>query len=162
MFAHGLANNPVEFARKVRRLESKYVLSSYDGSWARILSEPEDERMEWEIRQRGPIPTDDEWKREASRILNALTAEVTRNRKELCRILIARGLTEEEASYRAVQEKLRNGTFSFYFFLKVLVALKLDPGDVKVRLSLPSPRDVKRIREESKANESRTRGKPAR
>lgn len=104
--------------------------------------------MEWEIRQRGPIPTDEEWKREASRILNALTAEVARNRKELCRILVMRGLSEEEASYRAIQEKLRNGTFSFYFFLKVLVALKLDPGDIKVRLTLPLPREVKRIRED--------------
>lgn len=107
--------------------------------------------MEWEIRQEGPIPTDEEWKREASRILNALTAEVTRNRKELCRILVARGLSEEEASYRAVQEKLRSGRFSFYFFLKVLVALKLNPGDIKVKLTLPSPREVKHIREEEES-----------
>jgi len=94
--------------------------------------------MEWEIRQRGPIPTDAEWKREASRILTALTAEVTSNRKELCRILRSRGFSEEEASYRAVQEKLRSGAFSFYFFLKVLVALKLSPGDIKVKLTLPN------------------------
>ena len=126
------------------------------------LSEPVDERMEWEIRQKGPIPTDAEWKREASRILNALTADVARNRKELCRLLISRGLTEEEASYRAVQEKLRNGTFSFYFFLKVLVALKLNPGDIKVRLELPSPQEVKRIREEEKAKESQGKEGPSR
>lgn len=162
MFAHIPANYSIRSARKKRRLQPKYVLSSYDSSWAGILSEPEDERMEWEIRQRGPIPTDDEWKREASRILNALTAEVTRNRKELCGILIARGLSEEESSYRAVQEKLRNGTFSFYFFLKVLVALKLHPGDIKVRLTLPSPREVKRIREEQRAKGSRGKEKPAR
>ncbi|MGH8160947.1 MAG: DUF6471 domain-containing protein, partial [Gammaproteobacteria bacterium] len=92
-------------------------------------------------------PTDEEWKREASRILNALTAEVTRNRKELCRILIARGLSDKEASYRAVQEKLRTGTFSFYFFLKILVALKLNPRDIKIRLTLPSPRELKEIRQ---------------
>ncbi len=133
-----------------------------DSSWTRTLSEPEGDRMEWEIRQQGPIPTDDEWKREASRILNALTAEVTRNRKELCRILIARGLSEEEASYRAVQEKLRSGTFSFYFFLKVLVALKLDPGDIKVKLTLPSPGEVKRIREDGTAQGSSGGGRPAR
>jgi hypothetical protein len=130
-----------------------------DSSRTRTLSKPEADRMEWEIRQRGPIPTDDEWKREASRILNALTAEVTRNRKELCRILIARGLSEEEASYRAVQEKLRNGTFSFYFFLKVLVALKLDPGDIRVKLTLPSPREVKHIREQDRAQKSYGKGK---
>ncbi len=118
--------------------------------------------MDWEIRQEGPIPTDDEWKREASRILNALTAEVTRNRKELCRILVARGLSEEEASYRAVQEKLRSGRFSFYFFLKVLVALKLNPGDIKVKLTLPSPREVKHIREEDGARRSCSKGRPAR
>ena len=125
------------------------------------MSGPEDDRPEWEIRQRGPIPTDDEWKREASRILNALAAEVTRNRKELCRILIARGLSEEEASYRAIQEKLRNGRFSFYFFLKVLVALKLDPGDIRVKLTLPSPREVKQIREAEIARKSRGKERPA-
>lgn len=118
--------------------------------------------MEWEIRQEGPIPTDEEWKREASRILNALTAEVTRNRKELCRILIARGLSDEEASYRAVQEKMRSGRFSFYFFLKVLVALKLDPGDIKVKLTLPSTREVKQIREKDRARSSCSKGRPAR
>lgn len=118
--------------------------------------------MEWEIRQEGPIPTDEEWKREASRILNALTAEVTRNRKELCRILIARGLSEDEASYRAVQEKMRSGRFSFYFFLKVLVALKLNPGDIKVKLTLPSPHEVKRIREEERTRRSSGKGRPAR
>lgn len=116
-------------------------------------TEPEDVRMEWERRQKGPIPTDEEWKREASRILKALTADVG-NRKELCQLLIARGLSEEDASYRAVQEKLRNGTFSFYFFLKVLVALKLDPADIKVKLTLPSPSEVRRIRAEEKANDS--------
>ena len=133
-----------------------------DSSWTRTLSEPEGDRMEWEIRQQGPIPTDEEWKREASRILNALTAEVTRNRKELCRILVARGLSEEEASYRAVQEKLRNGTFSFYFFLKVIVALKLNPDDIKIKLTLPSPREVKRIREDGRAQKSCGRGRPGR
>lgn len=125
------------------------------------MSGPDEDRWEWEIRQRSQIPTDDEWKREASRILNALVAEVTRNRKELCRILTARGLSEEEASYRAVQEKLRNGTFSFYFFLKVLVALKLDPGDIKVKLTLPSPREVKQIREMEMARKSRGKERPA-
>lgn len=119
----------------------------------KTLTDPEDERMEWAIRQQGPIPTDDEWKREASRILNALVAEVARNRKELCQLLIARGLSEEEASYRAVQEKLRNGTFSFYFFLKILVALKLDPADIRVKLTLPSSSEVRRIREEEKAKD---------
>lgn len=126
------------------------------------MSGPDEDRWEWEIRQRSQIPTDDEWKREASRILNALVAEVARNRKELCRILIARGLSEEEASYRAVQEKLRNGTFSFYFFLKVLVALKLDPGGIKVKLTLPSPRELKRIREMERAKKSRGEDRPAR
>lgn len=114
------------------------------------MSAPESDRLEWEIRQHGPIPTDEEWKREASRILNGLTAEVTRNRKELCRILVARGLSEERTSYRAVQEKLRNGTFSFYFILKVMVALKLNPGDIKIKLTLPSPREVTQIREAGK------------
>lgn len=114
------------------------------------MVEPEEERREWEIRQKGPIPTDNEWKREASRILNALIADVARNRKELCRVLIAHGLSEEEASYRAVQEKLRNGTFSFYFLLKIIVALKLNPADIKVKLTLPSPTEVKRIREEER------------
>lgn len=118
------------------------------------MTKPEVDGMEWERRQQGPIPTDEEWKREASRILKALTADVARNRKELCRLLIARGLSEEEASYRAVQEKLRNGTFSFYFFLKVLVALKLDPADIKVKLTLPRPSEVKRIRDEEKADDS--------
>ena len=126
------------------------------------MSGPDEDRWEWEIRQRSQIPTDDEWKREASRILNALVAEVARNRKELCRILIARGLSEEEASYRAVQEKLRSGTFSFYFFLKVLVALKLDPGDIKAKLTLPSPREVKRIREVERARKSRGEERPVR
>lgn len=126
------------------------------------MSESKDDRPEWEIRQRGPIPTDDEWKREASRILNALAAEVTRNRKELCRILIARGLSEEEASYRAVQEKLRNGTFSFYFLLKVIVALKLSPSDIKVKLTLPSPREVRQIREAERSRKARDEGRPAR
>ena len=111
--------------------------------------------MEWQIRQKGPIPTDDEWKREASRIVNGLTADVARNRKELCRVLIAHGWSEEEASYRTVQEKLRSGTFSFYFFLKILVALRLNPADIKVKLTLPSPAEVKRIREEERAKESR-------
>lgn len=119
---------------------------------------PEGEQLAWGIRQKGAIPTDEEWKREASRILKALTADAARNRKELCRLLIARGLSEEEASYRAVQEKLRNGTFSFYFFLKVLVALKLDPADIKVKLTLPSPSEVRRIREERKARDSQSKG----
>jgi hypothetical protein len=115
--------------------------------------------MEWEIRQQGPIPTEDEWKREASRILNALTADVGRNRKDLCRFLIAGGLSEKEASYRAIQEKLRSGTFSFYFFLKVLVALKLDPADIRVKLTLPSPNEVKRIRDAENSMGMSSKGK---
>lgn len=126
------------------------------------MSELEDDRPEWEIRQRGPIPTDDEWRREASRILNAFAAEVARNRKELCRILSARGLSEQEASYRAIQEKLLHGRFSFIFFLKVVVALKLNPGDMKVKLTLPSPRAVREIREAERASKARGEVRPAR
>lgn len=86
--------------------------------------------------QKDEVPTEVEWEEEARAILTALLEREKLNSKSLSTLLSQRGVC---CTPRAVREKIRRGSFPFTFFMQVLVALGVGPGEITIALTLPPP-----------------------
>jgi Domain of unknown function (DUF6471) len=86
--------------------------------------------------QRGEVPTQEEWEEEAHAILNALLERETINYKSLSKLLSQRCVC---STPRGAKEKILRGSFQFTFFMQVLVALGVEPGEISIALTLPRP-----------------------
>ena len=86
------------------------------------------------VKQRGPVPTLAEWYREATALVRTLMARDNLRAEQVVTLLQSRGVQETD---RGFKEKVANGSFSFAWFLQLVVALERQPYLLVSELTLP-------------------------
>lgn len=85
-------------------------------------------------KQKGDVPTGEEWENEATAILASLMARERCDYRMLALRLSERGVPSTE---KAVRQKIERGSYQFTFLMQVLVALDRDLSDYRIELTLP-------------------------